>query len=582
MKINPKIIPQRPGVYLYKNTAGEIIYIGKAKKLKNRVATYFQQSATLAPDKKIMVSKIKKVEFIITSSEVEALLLESNLIKKHQPPYNIDLKDDKNFLYIKITLNEEYPRVFTVRRILKDKAKYFGPFVSAISVRRTLHLLHKLFPHRNFPKPPSPHHLRYLTKRYPELLGPADKKEYQQTIARIIQFLKGHYKDVLKGLKEKMARASQKQQFEKAAGFRDKIQAIELMAEKQKVVSTKRENQDIISLAAKKQVSAVNLFIIRNGILINKQNFILKNTADQTNSEIIQAFIEQYYPQVTDKPKQLIIPIKLTNNSIIEKTFSIKLIVPKKGVKKQYLTLGQENAKNYLEQQKASWQKDEIKIKEALTQFVKFLELKKIPKRIEVFDISNIQGADAVGSMVVFTNGQPDKKWYRKFKIKTVKSSNDPAMMAEVLKRRFSHLKSDCISWPKPDLIILDGGKGQLNAVLKTINLKIPLIALAKKQENIYMPDKKTSINFPNNSAALFLIQRMRDEAHRFAITFFQATHQKRLKKSFLDEIPGLGPKKKRLLVNKFGSMENIRHASTKELAKIIGKKLTTTLRELI
>lgn len=582
MNINPKIIPRKPGVYLYKNAAGEIIYIGKAKKLKNRVATYFQQSAALAPDKKIMVSKIKKVEFIITSSEVEALLLESNLIKKHQPPYNIDLKDDKNFLYIKITLNEEYPRVFTVRRILKDKAKYFGPFVSAISVRRTLRLLHKLFPHRNFPKPPSPNHLRYLTNRYPELLGPQDKNEYRQIIDRIINFLKGNYEDIAKDLKHKMSKAADKKLFEKAAGYRDKIQAINKVMERQKVVSTKQENQDILSLARENSQSAINLFAVRQGKLIFKQGFILTNTLNKTDGEVLQTFIERFYSQYTDLPETIIVPTHLPNTSLITEAFSCQVIIPRRGTKKEYLNLGYENARNHLEQQKTSWERDDKKIRQALLKFKECLKLKIVPKRIETYDISNIQGANAVGSMIVFTNGQPDKKWYRKFKIKTVKGANDPAMMAEVIKRRFLHLKSGYASWPKPDLIILDGGKGQLNAVLKTINLKIPIIALAKKQEDIYMPGRKSPINFPSNSTALFLIQRMRDEAHRFAITFFRATHQKHLKKSFLDEIPRLGPKKKRLLINKFGSIENIRHASKKELSRVIGKKLTTTLKELI
>jgi len=592
MKINTKNIPQKPGVYLFsakggsappaslreagraggKDQATNILYIGKATNLKSRVSSYFQQSSTLSPAKQIMIGKIKKVEYIITSSATEALLLESSLIRKHQPPYNVDLKDDKYFQYIKISLDEEYPRVFTVRRISKDKTKYFGPFVSGAAVRQTLHLLRKLFPHRNFPKPISDHHLNFLLRRYPQLLGPSNKKEYRQTINRIIKFLNGQYEDIVKNLKEKMMLASEQKQFEKAAGFRDKIQAIKRIMEKQKVVSTKLENQDIISLAFEQDMSAINLFNIRNGKLLNKQSFILRNTADQSAAEIVQAFIEQYYPQATDLPKQIIIPQKGPNKSIIEKTFRLKLLVPQKGPKKHYLQLGQENAKDYLKQQKASWQKDEVKIQQALQQFKQYLFLKKIPQRIEAFDISNIQGQNAVGSMIVFTNGRSDKKWYRKFKIKTIHGANDPAMMAEIVARRFRHTTSkETKSWPKSDLIILDGGKGQLNIALKAIPLKIPTIALAKKQEDIYLPHKKDPINFPKNSEALYLIQRIRDEAHRFAIGYFRKSHQQDVNKSLLDEIQGLGPKTKKQLLKHFGSVEKIKDAPLKKIIGLIG-----------
>lgn len=592
MKLNPKNIPQKPGVYLFsakggsaspaslretgraggKDQAANILYIGKATNLKSRVSSYFQQSSALSPAKQIMIRKIKKVEYIITSSATEALLLESNLIRKHQPPYNVDLKDDKYFQYIKISLDEEYPRVFTVRRISKDKAKYFGPFISAASVKETLKLLRKLFPHRNFPKPISDYHLNFLLRRYHQLLGPSSKKEYRQTIDRIIKFLNGQYADIVKDLKEKMVLASGQKQFERAAGFRDKIQAIERIMEKQKVVSVKLENQDIISLASEQNMSAINLFIIRNGKLLNKQSFILKNTADQSAAEIVQAFIEQYYPQTTDLPKQIIIPQKLPNKSIIERTFHLNLLVPQKGTKKHYLQLGQENANDYLQQQKVSWEKDEAKIKSALGQFKKYLNLPTVPQRIEVFDISNIQGQNAVGSMIVFTNGRSDKKWYRKFKIKTIHGANDPAMMAEIIARRFRHTTSkETKSWPKPDLVILDGGKGQLSTVMKAITLRIPIIALAKKQEDIYLPRKKAPINFPKNSEALYLIQRMRDEAHRFAIGYFRRSHRQDVSKSLLDEIQGLGPKTKKQLLKHFGSVEKIKDAPLKKIISLMG-----------
>ncbi len=573
-------IPLKPGVYIYKDDKGNILYIGKAKKLKSRVSSYFHQKANLSPTKKMMASKIKKIEYIITSSETEALLLETSLIKKHQPPYNIDLKDDKYFLYIKITVNEDFPRVFTVRRITKDRAKYFGPFTSSLSVRETLRLLRKIFPHQNFPKPKSPHQLKFLLNRYAKLLGPSNKTEYQQSINKIIQFLKGDYNQILNDLKQKMRDASNKKQFEKAGNWRDKIFAINRIAEKQKVVSTKPTNEDIISLASESSVSAINLFNIRQGKLINKENFVLKNTIDQKQKDILQAFIEQYYSSSPDKPKQIILPIAPTDKSLIEKTFSFKIIVPQKGVKKQFINLGEENARDYLEQQKASWQREDEKSKDSLSEIKKLLKLKKNPNRIEIYDISNIQGISAVGSMVVFTNGQPNKKWYRKFKIKIIDQANDPAMMAEVLARRFQHINKKNENWPKPDLIILDGGKSQLNTVNKAINIKIPIIALAKKNEDIYQLNKKNPVNLKFNSPAFFLIQRMRDEAHRFAITFFRKSHQKSSLSSKLDEIPGIGPNTKKKLIKHFGSSQNALTAPQKELIKIIGKKLANNIKK--
>lgn len=580
--INLAHIPPKPGVYQFKDSQGSILYIGKANNLKSRVSSYFQKSAALTPHKQLMIERIKKVEYIITSSATEALLLESNLIKKHQPPYNIDLKDDKYFLYIKISVNEDFPRVFTVRRLAKDGARYFGPFVSAGAVRETLRTLRLLFPHRNFQKPVTDHQLSYLTDRYPQLLGPSDQKEYRQTIERIITFLKGHYGDIARDLQKKMVAASHKRQFEKAATLRDKIQAIERIAERQKVISTKHENEDIISLARAEDVAAINLFNVRNGMLMNKQSFILRNITDQSDAEIVAAFIEQYYPQATDLPKEVIVPERLPNRGVMEQALKIKIFVPQKGVKRQYLTLGQENAAAYLAQQKTSWEKDTARITNALQQLKQYIRLKKIPERIEVFDISNIQGVHPVGSMIVFTKGKPDKKWYRKFKIKTVTGANDPAMMAEVVSRRFAHTKRRTTHWPEPDLIILDGGKGQLSAVQKKINLTVPIITLAKKEEDVYLPGQKKPVNFPRNSEALFLIERMRDEAHRFAVTFFRKTHQQSLRHSSFDDIPGFGPKTRKLLIKRFGSLKHAQDAVETELSALVGKTLARRIKENI
>jgi len=583
-------IPQKPGVYLFKNATGDTLYIGKAIRLQSRVASYFHTTPSHAPHKQLMVPKIKKVEYIITSSETEALLLESNLIKKHQPPYNIDLKDDKNFQYIKITTTEEFPRVFTVRNVLKDKNKYFGPYVSGSSVKQTLQLLRKLFPHRNFPKAPSRQHIKYLIDRYPNLHGPRDPNEYQKTIERIIDFLHGHYGDIQKGLTSQMAAASEKHEYEKAATIRDKIQAIQRLSEKQKVVTVKTENMDIVSVATEHTTSVINVFRIRNGKLIDKQNLILRHAADDEPSSVVQAFVQQYYTHVTDIPSTIVLPIVLPNTKTIEKTFCVKILVPQRGHKKQLLKLGHENASAYLTQQKESWERDETMIKKALEELRRHVLLSKPPQRIEIFDISNIQGTNAAGSMVVFINGKPTKKWYRKFKIKTISGSNDTAMMAEVLSRRFNHQQLEdpeqsrvaTTKWPKPDLIILDGGKGQLNAVLKTIKQRIPVIAIAKRNEDLYLPQRKNPINLPTHSPALHLIQRMRDEAHRFAITFYRKIHEKKSQKSILDDIPGIGPIMKQRLLTTFGSVVGIQNATQKELAKIAGSKRAQLIREYI
>jgi len=587
-----KNIPKKPGVYIYKNVQRKIIYIGKAKNLKSRVSSYFQSSSTLSSEKQTMVSNIKKIEYIITSNETEALLLETSLIKKHQPPHNIMLKDDKYFLYIKITTHEDFPRVFTVRRVDKDKAKYFGPYTSALSVRETLRLLRSLFPHRNFQSPASEKYVSKMHQRYPELLGPQDKKEYQKTIDKIIKFIKGDYDQIKRDLSEKMHSFSKNKQYEAAARSRDKINALDKIAEKQKMVTTKLINQDIVSIFQDDDLSVINIFNIRLGKLLNKDSFVLKNTNHKEPNEVIQEFIKQYYPKIINLPKEIILQHDIEDKGLLEKIFKVKIIVPQKGKNKDFIKLGIENAKNYMEQQKASWEKESFNIKLSLEQLKKSLALKKIPHRIETYDISNIQGSHAVGSMIVFTDGQPDKKWYRKFKIKTIEGANDPAMMAEVLSRRFKHHADPLSShrreswgegeekraWPQPDLVILDGGKGQLNIVRKKINTTINIIALAKKHEEIYLPDRKTPISLTINSPAYFLIQRMRDEAHRFAITFYRQSHKKENLKSDFDSIPGVGPRTRKKLINKFGSMQAVQSATKKELLKIVNEKITNNI----
>ncbi len=574
-------IPQKPGVYIFKDKAGGILYIGKARNLKPRVRSYFQQSQELSPTKQIMVGKIKKIEYIIVSSEAEALLLESNLIQKHQPTYNVDLKDDKFFLYIKVAVQEDYPRVFTVRRVVNDGSRYFGPYVSAGATRKTLWLLRKLFPHRNFSKPPTKHEEAYLMRRYPELLGPTDKRVYRKTIEHIIRFLEGQYEDLLKDLRLQMQGASKKREFERAAKLRDHIFAIEKIMQEQKVISVKKENEDIISLARGTNVAAVNLFMVRNGKLMQRFNVLMKNAEGQTDEEILRAFVERYYLHAQDLPKTVVVPAEWSERPVTK--HPMRFIAPTRGKKRKLLRLGEENAQSFLNEQRASWEKKEVKAQKALKELQTVLHLDTLPVRIEAFDISNVQGQYPVGSMVVFENGLPAKKWYRKFHIKTVRGSNDTAMMAEMLHRRFGRIVQGDSKWPRPDLVLLDGGKGQLNVAREAVGKRagrIPFMALAKRLEDIYVPGKKQPVNLPRGSEGLFLIQRMRDEAHRFAIGFYRKKHMHSSERSQLDSIPGLGTKRKQALIRTFGSVAAIREATSEELTNVIGAAMARRLQK--
>jgi len=579
MKFKKKLnfLPRKPGVYLFKNKRAEVIYVGKATNLKSRVKSYWQRTQDLSPWKKIMMKEIADLEYILTSSEKEALFLEANLIKKYHPKFNVIFTDDKNFLYIKIS-HEDFPLIYTVRRVSKDKAKYFGPYTSANSARYTLNLLRKIFPYRTCQNLPKKACLEYHLNRCPAPCeGKVSKHEYAKLIDQIIKFLKGDYFELQKNLKEKMKILSERKLFEYAALTRDKLFALENVMAKQKVIYPKNLNQDIISLVQKK-IAAANLFQIRAGKLIDRKNFILKNIENQTSAEILASILKLYYAQTQDYPKEIIIREKIENQKELENLTKAKILIAQRGKKRQLIKLGEENAHDYLEKKEFLWQKEDKKAAVALKELAKQIKLKIPPKRIEAYDISNIQGLLAVGSMVVFENGQPKKSDYRKFKIKTVFQADDPAMMAEVIKRRFSNL-----NLTKPNLIILDGGRGQLGVVLKilkSLKIKIPTAALAKKHEDLYLPNKKAPIQLSQNAS--FLLQRIRDEAHRFAIGFYQSKHQKELKKSILDEIPGLGPKKKKLLLDRFGSLPNLKQSDNNEVEEIVGKKLTKIIREYL
>jgi len=592
------ILPSKPGVYIFKNAQGQVIYIGKASNLKNRVKSYFQSSAQLSPWKQRLVNEIKNIDYILTSSETEALLLECNLIKKYEPKYNVTFKDDKFYKFIKIA-QEDFPRILTVRRISKDKARYFGPYSSSKSLDNTLKTLRKIFPYRTCKTlPKKPCLLYHINLCSAPCVGFIPKDEYHKLITQIVLFLEGRSNEIIKDLKKEMGKLAQKREFEKAAEIRDRLIKIQKTLAIQQVISINKIDQDIISMTHEGNLSSINLFIIRQGKLIDKQNFILKHTKYLSDKEILTSFVKQYYRNATNLPKEIILQTEIEDKKNIVKWLEslvqrkMKLTIPRRGHKKKLIKLGKINAREHLKTGERKEKINKTKAREAQLELKSRLDLKKIPKIIECFDISNIQGKEATGSMVVFVSGKPDKSRYRKFKIRTVAEIDDYAMMEEILKRRLKYVKNaqkskrtkDKAFKTPPDLIIVDGGKGQLNRaleVLKQFKLKIPVIGLAKRLEEIYVPNKSKPFHLPPNSPALLMLRHIRDEAHRFAITYHRKLREKKETLSILDQIPGIGPKKKKALLERFGSVDEIKKASLSKLSRVINKKIARALKEI-
>ncbi|MBI4092373.1 MAG: excinuclease ABC subunit UvrC [Candidatus Kerfeldbacteria bacterium] len=592
-------LPSRPGVYIFRDAQNTVLYVGKAKSLKPRIRSYFHTGASLDPAKRIMVSRVADLEYIIVDSEIEALLLESTLIKKYRPPFNVIFRDDKYYQYIKIALKDDYPRVETVRRISKDGSRYFGPFTSGFAVRQTLQLLKRIFPYRTCKEPPSkPCFDSRLGRCLGHDFGPGSHRQYQNVIHGLMRFLQGDVDATLRDFKRQMKLAAQDHDFEQAARFRDRIFAIQKITAEQKVVSAKLANQDIIGLARIADLTAVNLFQIRSGKLLNRLNFILQHTDGRADSDVLSSFISQHYSQSPDHPRTVITRLLPADAPAIARALQLKFAAPNRGLKRKLVALAESNAKDYLERKQREWLSKEARAKLGLAELQRALLLTEPLQLIECYDISNVQGTNAVGSLVVFEQGLPKKSDYKKFRIKTVAGTNDYAMLQEVLHRRFRHHGSQKPppargggaaeprgggSWPNPDLIIIDGGKGQLNAslrVLAELNILIPTIGLAKREEEIFRPGQKESLRLPKDSEGLFLIQRIRDEAHRFAIGYYRKRHGAEITKSLLDEVPGIGPKLKKMLLQKFGSVNGIRTADDRALEAVLGKHKTALLRE--
>lgn len=557
-------LPNKPGVYIMRDNTDTIIYIGKAKSLVKRVKSYFREKLD-RPKTQILMSHFHSLEYIITNSEKEALILEANLIKKHRPRYNIQLKDDKRYPYVKIT-DEEYPRLVITRNVTKNGV-YFGPFTDVGSVKRTVKFLKSLFKIRTCRNMNGPCLNSQIDLCYAPCDGRISKKQYSEIINKIDLFFQGKYSVIVKNLKKEMLEAADNEEFEKAAVIRDQISSIEEIMEKQFVELANDDlDQDVIAMALNKNEVIVIIMPIRNGKIVGRDDFLMSSSKYDSASEVMFAFIQQYYGYNRHVPKQILLEDDIDEKDLLEDWLSdlrgnkVKIKVPQKGVKLRLVKMAKKNAEIIKHQKK--------NMDNSLMELKKYLKLEKVPHVIEGYDISNISGKFAVGSKVSFKDGKPNKKMYKRFKMETP-GPNDFAMMEELLTRRLKMIDKD----PEPDLIVIDGGKGQLGmacGVLEKLNLThIPIIGLAKEFEEIYLPNSKRPIIIPKNNIALHLLQQVRDESHRFAITYHRKLRSDNIQASSLDDIAGIGKKRKISLLKEFGSVDNIKKASVGELAKI-------------
>jgi excinuclease ABC subunit C len=597
-----KKLPQNPGVYLMKDKFENIIYVGKAVNLKNRVRQYFQNSRNHSPKVQKMVLQIKEFEYIVTDSEVEALILECNLIKKYRPKYNIRLKDDKHYPYIKITVYEAYPKVFMTRKLLKDKAKYFGPYTDGTALKETMELIKKLWPirtcNRILPRdigkerPCLQYHIGQCKAPCAGLIS---EEDYKKMIGEIISFLDGKYEEVIKELENQMELASEELNFEKAAQIRDQIQSIKRIAQKQKMINSSMEDQDIIAFARKEDEALVQVYFVRAGKVIGREHFLVNGVDERSQNEIMTSFVKQFYAGTTFIPKEIILQEEIDELDIIQSWLSsrkgnkVYIKVPRKGEKSKLLEMAAKNALLTLNQFGEEIKRKEKRTKGAVEEIQTAIGLEDNINRIEAYDISNTQGIESVGSMVVFEEGKPKRSDYRKFKIKSVLGPNDYASMEEVIRRRFTHAKEEqeqlklkglTVEEGKftklPQLILIDGGKGQINAarkVLDELNIAIPICGMVKDDKHrtrglLYNDEE---IGPPVGTEGFKLITRIQDEAHRFAIEYHRKLRSKAQIQSVLDEIPGVGGVRKKALLGYFGSVQRIKEASIEDIRQVEG-----------
>jgi excinuclease ABC subunit C len=579
-------LPAKPGVYLFEDKEGKVIYVGKAASLKSRVRSYFGAPSNLPPKIQRLVATIQDFEFVITNSEQEALILECDTIKRYAPKFNASLKDNKTFPYLKIDISEDWPGVCITRRLQKDGARYFGPFASAGSVRKTLRLIKKIFPYRSCSKRIDGKDKRpcldyYIHQCLGPCIGVVDKEEYREVINQVILFLQGKQELILRELNAKMKTAAQQLQFEKAALLRDQINAIEEVIEGQRIAVTLQGEKDVIGLAQDETLAYVELFSIRNNKLIGQDHFIMQGVQDELPGQVMTSFVKQYYASASYIPLLILLQHPVDEPAVLSQWLSqqrgskVELQVPQKGAKKKLVDTVGENAARGLELAQLKEMKAEV-ISSGLQELKTRLRLPRMPRRIECYDVSNIQGALAVASMVVLEKGWPKPAHYRRFRIKTVAGADDYAMIQETLRRRFKRGLTGEGTWGIiPDLIVVDGGKGQLNAALEVRQeLKldsIPMASLAKENEEIFMPGASQPVQIAKDSPALHILQRARDEAHRFAVSYHRKLRRKEAITSVLDSIHGIGPKRKKALLKKFGSVEGIKAASLEQLSQTEG-----------
>jgi excinuclease ABC subunit C len=614
-------LPTRPGVYVMKGRGGRVLYVGKADSLRSRVRSYF--AARGPEDARIarMVHEVVDVDYIVTDTVSEAFLLENNLIKEHRPRFNIRLRDDKTYPFVKITLGEDFPRIVRTRKLARDGSRYFGPYASASSVDETLKLLRKIFPFRtcNLDIPEGkrvlerPCLLYYINRCQGPCIQAVPKDEYRATIDSIVDFLEGRQEPIAAELRREMESHADALRFEQAAVTRDKLRAVERTMEQQKMAAFSRAEHDVVGMAREEDEACLQVMQVRNGKLIGREHFIVEGARDVTDAEVLGAFLPQYYASTEALPRALLVPFMPADADDLARYLAdrrgvrVTITVPERGEKRRLVGLATQNAVEALSRERAEWMADEARRDEALGELARSLGLDRLPERIECFDMSNIQGTSAVGSMVVFVEGRPEPREYRRFRIRSGETPDDFRMMGEVLRRRFSRaariraetgalslaavgadeapVEADAdddgaerprdAGWAVPDLVIVDGGKGQLSTaveVLRDLGLTdVPLAGLAKRFEELFVPGRPDPIVLPRRSQALYLVQRIRDEAHRFAITYHRDVRGKRALRSELDDIAGIGPGRKKALLKRFGSVRRIREASVDEVADTPG-----------
>ena len=618
-------LPTSPGVYLMRDEGGRVLYVGKADSLRSRVRSYFGSRDPLDVRIARMTREVADIDYILTDTVSEAFLLENNLIKEHRPGFNIRLRDDKSYPFVKITLGEDFPRIVRTRKLARDGSRYFGPYASASSVDETLKLLRKIFPFRtcNLEIPDGkrvlerPCLLYYIKRCQGPCIQAIEKAEYRATIDRIVDFLDGRQEPIAADLRREMLESSAELRYEAAAVARDKLRAVERTMEQQKMAAYSRAEEDLIGMAREEEEACLQVLQVRNGKMIGREHFIVTGARDVPDAEVLGSFLLQYYAATQSVPRQVLVPSAPADAADLAAFLSdrrgsrVTVDVPQRGEKRRLLALATQNAVEALSKERAEWLADDQKRDDALVELAEALGLPRPPERIECYDMSNIQGTAAVGSMVVFVNGRPEPREYRRFRIRSGDTPDDFRMMGEVLRRRLTRaarLRAETgylslaevgadeaaegdsgepvddaarttrprdAGWALPDLVIVDGGKGQLSTavgVLEELKLAdLPVAGLAKRFEELYLPHRSAPIVLPRNSQGLYLVQRIRDEAHRFAITYHREVRGKRALHSVFDEVEGIGPARKKALLRRFGSVRRIREASVEEVAETPG-----------